>query len=219
MAVAFVDSVVGTVNSTGELTVNSVAPSGANRLLLVGIAWSDATATVSTVVFNGGESLTRLGGTANSSSHADIWYLVAPSAASGSVVITMANVAEIGGLCAGANWFTGVDQGTPLGTLSTLNGSVNPDPQPSLDISSAVDDLVFDTLGTDDSSVTIGAGQTSRHSTAGNNINNQGSTEPGASSVTMSWSALGNFQTYAYCAVNIKAAAAAAGFRPMFRGG
>jgi len=201
--VAFVSSVVGTINFTPALTVTSVAPSGSDRLLLVGIHWSDATATVGTVVFNTSESLTRLGGGIQGILHSDIWYLIAPSVTTASLVITMAGATSMGSLMAGANWLTGTHQTTPLTDFQSFGTVVNPGAQPTLTISSTTNDLVFDALMVE-SAPTIGAGQTLRYTTAGNSLESRGSTEPGAASVTMSWSAISNFSAYIHTACNIE---------------
>lgn len=86
----------------------------------------------------------------------------------------------------------GVDQATPVGTA----GSSAPGAYPTsltTNITSATDELVVSCLGlaTSGTSITVGAGQTQRwlNTTTGpNSTQDQGSTEPGGATVTMSHS-------------------------------
>ncbi len=84
----------------------------------------------------------------------------------------------------------GVDQTTPVGTAQSAT-SVYPTSL-SVNVSSAVGELVASCLATASSaaSITVGAGQTQQwlNTTNSNNTQDQGSTEPGATTVTMSHS-------------------------------
>ena len=85
----------------------------------------------------------------------------------------------------------GVDQGTPVGTAQTSTSTYPT--SLSVNVSSAANELVASCLGTDASttSITVGAGQTEQWintNTAGNSTQDQGSTEPGGATVTMSHS-------------------------------
>ena len=107
----------------------------------------------------------------------------------------------------------GVDQGTPVGTPQSMAPGTYPTSL-SVNVSSATDELVVSCLGlaSSASSITVGAGQTGQWtntSTAANNTQDQGSTEPGGATVTMSHS----WTTADYAALvaaPFKAAAAAA---------
>jgi hypothetical protein len=84
----------------------------------------------------------------------------------------------------------GVDQSSPVGTAdSTFSASAT---SLSLNISSAVGELVISCLATGNgtSNITVGADQTQQwlNTVDANNTFEQGSTEPGASTVTMSHS-------------------------------
>lgn len=86
----------------------------------------------------------------------------------------------------------GVDQGTPVGTPQTSAPGTYPTSL-SVNVSSAANELVASCLGlaSSASSITVGAGQTEQWlntSTAGNSTQDQGSTEPGGATVTMSHS-------------------------------
>lgn len=85
----------------------------------------------------------------------------------------------------------GVDQGTPVGTAQTATSTYPT--SLSVNVSSAADELVASCLGlaTSGTSITVGAGQTEQWlntSTAANSTQDQGSTEPGGATVTMSHS-------------------------------
>ena len=86
----------------------------------------------------------------------------------------------------------GVDQGTPVGTPQTSAPGTYPTSL-SVNVSSAANELVASCLGlaSSGSSITVGAGQTQRWlntSTPPNSTQDQGSTEPGGATVTMSHS-------------------------------
>lgn len=86
----------------------------------------------------------------------------------------------------------GVDQGTPVGTTQSTAPGTYPTSL-SVNVSSAANELVVSCLGlaSSASSITVGAGQTEQWlntSTAGNSTQDQGSTEPGGATVTMSHS-------------------------------
>ena len=97
--------------------------------------------------------------------------------------------------------FTGVDQGVPLGAFAGANGNSG---TASVNVSSASGELVFDTVD-HYNSLTVGANQTQRWKTGSASTYSGGSTEPGAATVTMSWTAGSN--TWAIGAVPIKPAA------------
>lgn len=85
-----------------------------------------------------------------------------------------------------------VDQGTPVGTPNSSAPGGYPTSL-TTNVSSAVNELVVSCLGLASSgtSITVGAGQTQRWintSTGANNTQDQGSTEPGGATVTMSHS-------------------------------
>ena len=86
----------------------------------------------------------------------------------------------------------GVNQATPVGTPQTAAPGTYPTSL-SVNVSSAANELVLSCLGlaTSASSITVGAGQTEQwlNTTTGpNSTQDQGSTEPGGTTVTMSHS-------------------------------
>src|SRR5262249_11294603 len=105
-------------------------------------------------------------------------------------VITISNSSVF--LGGGAVSFTGVDQGTPVGTPATNNGFTEGTAStPSVDVSAAPNDVVVDMLwSTCCNVVAVGEGQTQQVNQNDGGTTGQTvamSTKPGATTVTMSW--------------------------------
>jgi hypothetical protein len=152
----------------------------------------------STGVTYGGTALTLVGRYTGSHSHtSEIWRLLAPTVATANIVASFnSSVDAIGGGVA----FDGVDQSTPTGTLV---GASADNSSPSRTVTSATGEVVIDVLFVDqNTTATAGAGQTERWDQT-NNRTGAGSTEAGASSVTMSWT-LGTADEWNLAAVPIK---------------
>jgi hypothetical protein len=181
---------------TNTLTAFTAA-AGTNRVLIV--TASDPLATdITAVVFNGSpmtERAQRTDGTA-----VDAIYTLSmgtsASTTTGNIVITSNNVSNTGKFIT-ARVFEKVDQTTPLTGIQMANNTSAP-VSSSLNITSAAGDLVFDIFDTwidpAGGTRTVGAGQTIMHNISaidlgdGNGFAYYGtSTEPGALSVTMSW--------------------------------
>jgi CSLREA domain-containing protein len=176
--------------------------SGSDRLLLVSVASQpnadDAVFEAVTGITYGGQALTVVGTAAQGPDNAriEIWQLVNPPTGSNTVSITFNDAFDDPvngeGASAGAISFTGVHQTTPLGTFASAiaNGTVAD--TPSVNVSSATGELVFDTVARKANPLTVDASQTERwHQCTDNgcsNIDGAASTEAGAASVTMSWS-------------------------------
>jgi len=188
-----VDAVSAGDTRPATLTISHTTGSGADRLMLVGISFvNDQTETVTSVTYNG-VALTSVG-TVSSSDDArvEIWRLIAPPTGTYNVVIMFS--APLGRTAvAGVMTFTGVHQTTPLGTFASASLQCSaPCADPSVNVTSAVNELVFDTVACDTcTSFTVGAGQTERWNLAPLDgprpSPGSGSTEPGAATVTMSW--------------------------------
>ncbi len=199
---------VDTVTSgtgTGTPVTVSHTTSGTGRLMLVGIsgAVSSGTVAVSGVTY-GGVALSLVG-TATAAAYQKTWIyqLVAPATGTANVVVTFSTAPNTGAVV-GVMTFTGVDQSVPLGTFAGANGT---SAAPSVNVSSASGELVFDTVN-HYWPLTVGANQTQRWNTGSGSIYGGGSSEPGAATVTMSWTASGS-DTWAIGAVPIKPAALA----------
>ena len=176
--------------------------SGSERLLLVSVASKpnndDGFVEAVTGVTYGGQALSLVGTEMQGSDNArvEIWQLVNPPLGANSVAITFNDAFDDPvngeGASAGAVSFTGVDQTTPLGTfVSATNSCSTCSEKPSVTVSSAAGELVFDTVARKGSVLVVGPGQTEQwHLCAGGNcseVDGGASIELGAASVTMSW--------------------------------
>lgn len=194
-----VDAVSTGTGTDSTITVSHTTGAGANRLMLVGISIG-ANVTVSSVTY-GGTALTLViyqpGYYSDEKSY--IYQLVAPVSGAADVVVTLSSSA---GTVVGVMTFTGVNQTTPLGTPAGNTGSGS---LVTVDISSGANELVFDTLMVYPRTLTVGAGQTERWDITDTNCKGAASTEPGAATVTMSWT-LGSSTSWGTCGVSIKPA-------------
>ncbi|MCI0556864.1 MAG: hypothetical protein MN733_00075, partial [Nitrososphaera sp.] len=163
-------------------------------------------ATVSTVTYNGVD-LSSQAGLERGFERLELWSLVNPATGSNNVVVTLTENAYFR---ASAISFNGVDQTTPLDTPVTVSGIAQAS---SVNVSSATGDMVADGVTVDDTpDPTVGANQTEQWDVIWFSDFNRffGSTEPGASTVTMSWdwgAAIVDVD-FIHIAVNINAAAA-----------
>lgn len=198
-----VDSATSDTTAISSLTFSHDS-SGTDRLLLVGVSFNpNQGETVSSVTYNG-TALSFVGSATHSNdARIEIWQLVAPDTGTHDVVVTFSAELQYGAV-AGAQTFTGVHQTTPLGTFVGAN-DISAGPA-TVDVSSASNELVFDTVACETcTSLTAGAGQTERWnlSWADGSVMGAASTEPGASTVTMSWN-LGSSDYWAIGAVPIR---------------
>src|SRR5438876_3978980 len=148
--------------------------------------------------------MTSAGSAVNASgAGAHIYYLLNPAAGSNTVSVTLsASASEI---YLGAVTFTGANQTTPVGIFAAATGSST---APSVTATSNTGETVIDTVTLCTSSApTVGGGQTQQWGTgsAQGSGHGAGSTKPGASTVTMSWTS--SNVAWAIGAVGIKPAA------------
>jgi hypothetical protein len=192
---------------TSSITISHTT-SGTNRLMLVGVSLNnDGYEEVTGVTYNS-VALTLVGTVANDDdSRVEIWKLVAPDTGTYDAVVTFsADLLQEG--FAGVVTFTGVHQTTPLGNFTSAIGDGI---TATVDISSVTGELVFEVLAAEYStSATVGAGQTERWNIYRTSSIGAGSTEPGAATVTMSWTLTGSGDHWAIYGVSIKPAAAGA---------
>jgi hypothetical protein len=198
---------VDAVSSDSTTGISITIPhttSGSNRLMLVGVSFNnDNLETVTGITYNS-VPLTLVGTATNSDdARIEIWRLIAPDTGTYDVVVTFsADLLQEG--FAGVVTFTGVDQTTPLGTFASAAADGI---TATVDVSSATGELVFDTVATEyPSSISVGAGQTERWNIVLTSSIGAGSTEPGAGTVTMSWTLEAAGDHWAIGAVPIKPA-------------
>lgn len=180
---------VGYDTSTGatDLVVSSLTwshtCSGTNRLLVVGVTINDGTSESVTGVTYNGVAMTSAGSVALSANgdEVSLWYLVNPASGANNVVATFSATMDV--VIGESISFTNVHQATPIGTQVEATGIGT---TASAMASSAARELVVDMVGGEDA-FTVGAGQTSRQARTVGFLHAAMSTEPGAGTVTMSW--------------------------------
>lgn len=197
------DAVSTDTTAVDSFTVSHTT-SGTNRLMLVGISHDPNNDEVVSSVTYDSSALTYVGSaTYSNDTRVEIWRLVAPNTGTHDVIITFDKNMSYGAV-AGVMTFTEVNQTTPLGAFVSATGfSAGP---ATVDVSSATNELVFDTVACETcTSLTVGGGQTEYWNLTQNSdfVMGAGSTEPGAATVTMSWT-LGSADYWAIGAVPIK---------------
>ena len=179
-------------------SVSHTTGTGYNRLMLVGISQKDRSVTGVTY---GGIPLNLEGGVISSSNaRIHLYSLVNPPSGAANVVVTLSSNPDKG-IVVGVTTFTGVDQTTPLGTFA---GTQAKTAAPSISVASATGELVYDVVAFRNETLSVGSGQTQSWNIAtGGEMYGGGSTEPGASSVSMNWTASAS-QDWAIGAISIK---------------
>ena len=181
---------------------HTVGTSGTNRMLIVGVA-TDAGVDVTNVTYNG-VALTPVAEAINSGQvRVEMWRLLSPATGTKTISVTTASLTEI---AAGATSWFGVDQTTPTGSAANAVGNST---IPSVNASSATGEIVVDMVGSNNGNDLFpGSGQTSLWFTAqAGFISGVSSSEPGASTVTMSYDQPASGE-WAIAAVSLKPAPA-----------
>ncbi|MBW2058654.1 MAG: hypothetical protein JRJ26_14260, partial [Deltaproteobacteria bacterium] len=198
-----VDNVsTGTTDRGSTITI-SHETSGSDRLMLVGVSFNnDSYETVAGITYNG-VPLSFVGEDhRDDDARVEIWMLVGPDLGTHDVKVTF-NRALYRQAIAGVVTFTGVDQNGPLRTFASEYGDGS---TASVGVPSATGELVFGIVAAEwPSGLTAGSGQTERWnlSMGGGRTGGAGSTEPGASTVTTSWT-LGSSDHWAVAGISVK---------------
>ena len=205
---------VDSTATTSGKAVNSLAwshtVSGNNRLLFVSVSREGGTASNVVSVTLGAQNFTEIQEVTNASGSLSVWYLLAPNTGAGTITASL-DTGQTRDMFCGSISFTGVHQTTPLGTHATATGTISPI---SVAVTSATNEWVVDffSLGNGTGTRTVGAGQTERYNGASGTIAGDVaggcSTESGATSVTMSWTAPDD--SWAQLGVAVKPAATGA---------
>lgn len=199
-------TVAGSSNTGTSWSALSHTAAGSDRAVFVCVSCSSQSDVTS--VTYGGVSMTKVDSIKNidfNGHHAAMWKLSAPATGSQAVVIGFSAAVAA---TAAAISFTGCHQTTSslTGTPAKAAGSST---SPSISVSSASGEVVLDVLSFIDRTATGGAGQDVLWNSAGVPADGRpggaGSTEAGASSVTMSWS-LNTSGHWAMVGVSIKPA-------------
>jgi hypothetical protein len=216
MAITF-DIAASDQGTSGTVeTVSITIANNANRFLFVGVGLSASTpGTVSGITFNG-SPLTPIWEVFNGGNHrCEGWYIKAPDAGTHDIQVTFSGAADewaIGGVS-----LYGVDQTTPIGTPAEASDDASS--TATVNVGSADGELVVDCVYGLATAIAAGANQDTRWEEENIGGNSGGSsTEPGQTTVTMSWTTFSD--EWAIGAVSVKPAAAGAaaeefGFGPI----
>ena len=189
---------------SGDASLSHTTGTGENRLMLVGISVS-AASPPSVSASYGGQALSLVGSHFEGGEGIFIYSLINPPSGTHTVHIDYSSSPDWGSVV-GVVTFTGVDQTTPLGGFTSAADDTK---YPTVTVSSAAGELVFDTFmeAWGPRSAWVGDNQTKRwmNNDGGNDWAGGGSTEPGAGSVTMSWT-LSYHSPWMIGAVSIKPA-------------
>ena len=192
-----IDAVSTKTANTGPITQAHTTGTESNRLMLVGI--SQKNKLVTSVTYNG-TPLTLVGeNISNGNARISIYQLINPASGTANVVVNFSANPDKGAVVS-ITTFNNVDQTTPLGTFASAQANSN---NPTVNVASASNELVYDVVAKRNQSLTVGAGQTQRWNLpSGWEMYGGGSTEPGAAATTMSWTA--GSENWAIGAVSIK---------------
>lgn len=184
-----------------SLTFSHTVGAGSDKILIVGVGLYSNKA-VSGITYNG-VSLNFLAKQSRGSPNVwtELWYLKNPDSGTHDIVITNSITRIVGG----ASSYFGVEQASTFGTVAKRSSWSR---FPSVDVSSAIDELVVDAFACQGANTaTVGAGQTQRwNRNYSTYVRGGGSSEAGAGTVTMSWT-LGGNENWAIVAVAMKPAA------------
>jgi hypothetical protein len=180
--------------------------SGNNRYLKVGVSMlSVAGSSVSSITYNG-VALTLIKSKASVSGavRAELWGLVAPAVGTNAIAVTLSTGLDSIGT---AMSFQNVHQTSPTEGENSASATNVGAADATVDVVTvATNDWVIDTVATDDTAITVGAGQTSRNNVTGTLGSGADSTEPATSpaTVTMSWTNVAALATWSIVAVALR---------------
>ncbi len=184
---------------------------GLERYLIVGISMlSVLGSSVSSITYAGLPlSLIGVRSSAAGAVRVEIWGLIAPALGSNTIAVTLSAALDSVG---GAASFVGVHQVSPTEGFNSASATNVGAADATVDVTTVADnDLAIDVLATDDTAVSVGAGQTSRWNVTGTLGSGAGSTEglkTPAGVVTLSWTGVGAAATWSIVGVALRPSAA-----------
>lgn len=185
---------------------------GMNRYLLVGISMlSVAGSSVSGITYNG-VALSLIGFKASVSGAVRIeqWGLINPANGTNVIEVTLSAALDSIG---GAASYTGVHQTSPIEGFNSASATNVGAADATVDVTSVADNCwIVDTAASDDTAITVGAGQISRWNVTGALGSGTGSDEgpkTPAGAVTMSWTNVAALATWSIGGVALRPVAAA----------
>lgn len=180
---------------------------GDSRVLYVGISMLSVGGSSVTGITYNSVAMTFKGAIASVSGavRTEIWELVAPASGSNSIAVTLSGALDsIGNACS----FSQVHQTIPSEALNTASATNVGAADATVDVTTVADmDWVVDNVATNDTAITVGAGQTSRNNVTGTLGSGAMSTEgpkTPAGSVTMNWTSVGAAQTWSTVAIGVR---------------
>lgn len=184
---------------------------GSDRYLLVGVSMlSVGGSSVSSITYNS-VNLTKLGHIASVSGavRSELWGLVAPSTGSNSIAVTLSGALDS---AANASSYTGVHQTSPTEAFNSASATNVGAADATVDITTVADnDWVIDNAATDDTAITVGAGQTQRGNVTGTlgsgAMSSEGPKTP-AGAVTMNWANVAALATWSTVGIALRPTAA-----------
>ena len=154
---------------------------GADRLLMVGVSYLNGSSSTIQYVTYGGALMTQVGTVRESSNRAVAMYsLINPPVGTANVEVVFDLPSS--GIVVGATTFNGVHQVTPLSNFASQSGSSS---NPSLDVSSASNEVVFSVAGANNT-ITAVSGTPKWNLTQGG-LYGSASSQPGASTANVSY--------------------------------
>ncbi len=185
---------------------------GTDRYLRVGISMlSVAGSSVSSITYNGvALSLLRAKASVSGAVRAELWELVAPAIGTHSIAVTLSASLDSIGTAISLN---GVHQTSPSEGAADATATNVGAADATVNVTTVADnDWVSDIVASDDTAITVGAGQTQRVNVTGTlgsgALSTEGPKTP-AGSVTMSWANVGALATWTIVAAAVRPIAAA----------
>lgn len=201
-------------NSTYQAASSSYSWShtctGANRYLVVGVGMLSVAQSVSSITYNS-VALTLLGvqSSLTGAARVELWGLVAPATGSNTIAVTLTGAIASAGAAAS---YTGVHQSFSTEGFNSAQATNVGAADATVNVTTVADnDWVVDIVATDDTAITVGAGQTSRNNVTGAGgsaaDSDEGPKTP-AGSVTMSWTNIAALATWSIGAIALRPIAA-----------
>lgn len=193
---------------------------GSNGYLAVGVAMLSLAQTVTSITYNS-VPLILLGvkSSVSGACRIELWGTIAPTTGSNTIAVTLSGAIASAG-CAAS--YTGVNQTSPTEAFNSAQATNVGAADATVNITTVADnDWVLDIVATDDTAITIGAGNTSRANVTGAGgsgalADTNGAKTP-AGSVTMSWTNVGALATWSIGGIALRPVAAANLGGPLFR--
>lgn len=204
------DIIHDTDSNSGYQTVSSYSWShtctGLNGYLVVGIAMLSLAQTVTSVTYKGANlSLIGVRSSITGAARVELWGKSAPASGSNTIVVTLSGTIAS---AANASSYTGVNQNTPIETFNSAQATNVGAADATVSATTIADNVWnVDVTASDDTSITVNAGQTVTGNVSG--VGGSGTmsykgpkTPPG--NVTMGWTNIGALATWAIASVSLR---------------